>query len=142
MIIVQYDMDWRIHFTQIKEVLENNLNGIVGIEHIGSTAITGMWAIPIIDIDIIIENSNYFENTKYELELIGYLHEGNLGINGRDVFKRNNLIKNNILDKIKHHLYVCSKDNEELKRHLLFRDHLNKNDNLKMEYNNIKKSNY
>jgi GrpB-like predicted nucleotidyltransferase (UPF0157 family) len=50
------------------------------------------------------------------------------------------LIKNEILDKINHHLYVCAKDNEELNRHILFRDYLNSHHEIKTEYNNIKKS--
>jgi len=139
MIVVEYNKDWKKHFYQIKEILEKNLSKVIGIEHIGSTAIIGMCAKPIIDIDIIIDNINDFEKIKNELELIGYAHEGNLGIIGRDAFRRNNTLKNKILDKINHHLYVCTKDNDELKRHILFRDYLNKNFNKKMEYSNIKK---
>jgi GrpB-like predicted nucleotidyltransferase (UPF0157 family) len=140
MIIVQYDENWVQQYTQIKNVLENNLCKIIKIEHIGSTSILGMWAKPIIDIDIVIENVEDFEIIKKELEIIGYLHEGNLGIIGREVFKRNGILKHEILDKINHHLYVCTEDNEELKRHILFRDYLNKNYEIKMEYNNIKKT--
>ena len=140
MVIVEYNKNWKKQFIQIKNILDNNLSKIVTIEHVGSTAIIGMCAKPIIDIDIIIENINDFEKTKNKLELIGYFHEGDLGIIGRESFKRNNIIINDILDKIKHHLYICTKDNEELKRHILFRDYLNKYSNKKMEYYDIKKA--
>jgi len=43
------------------------------------------------------------------------------------------------LDNISHHLYVCTIDNEEYKRHTLFRNYLNKHENARNEYNNIKK---
>lgn len=47
-----------------------------------------------------------FEEVKKELESIGYIYEGDLGISGREAFGY----------KISHlmvqHLYVCNKDNE------------------------------
>ena len=138
MVIEQYNEDWIKHFNQVKNILENNLTKIIKIEHVGSTAIIGMCAKPIIDIDIVIKN-NDFEKTKEELELIGYSYEGNLGIIGREAFSRKNIIKNEILDKINHNLYLCAEDNE-LERHILFRDYLNKHYNAKMEYNEIKKA--
>jgi GrpB-like predicted nucleotidyltransferase (UPF0157 family) len=80
MIIEEYNENWIKYFCQIKAILENNLTKIIKIEHVGSTAITGMCAKPVIDIDIVIDNNDDFENTKKELALIGYSHEGNLGI--------------------------------------------------------------
>ena len=138
MVIEDYNENWINQFNEIKNVLETNLSRIIKIEHIGSTSITGMLAKPIIDIDVVIKSIDDFEKTKDELEIIGYLYEGDLGIIGREVFKKDNVIKNEILDKINHHLYVCTKDNEELKRHLLFRNYLNEHCGIKMEYNNIK----
>jgi GrpB-like predicted nucleotidyltransferase (UPF0157 family) len=126
MVIEEYNTNWVKQFNQIKNILEENLSKIIKIEHIGSTAIFGMCAKPIIDIDIIIENTSDFEKIKNELEAIGYSHNGDQGIKGREAFKRNNIIKNEILDKLNHHLYVCAKGNEELRRHILFRDYLNK----------------
>jgi GrpB-like predicted nucleotidyltransferase (UPF0157 family) len=135
MVIVEYNNEWPILFDKIKDELCKNVNSIMTIEHIGSTSIKGMCAKPIIDIDIVINNENDFLKIKQELENIGYKHEGNLGINGREAFKRE--FKNNIiLDNIPHHLYVCVKDNEELKRHILFRNYLTRNKNIMMEYYN------
>ena len=140
MVIEEYNDDWKNQYEQIKYILENSLSKAIKFEHVGSTSITGMWAKPIIDIDVVIESINDFEKTKDELKIIGYLHEGDMGIIGREVFKKDNVIKNEILDKVNHHLYVCTKDNEELKRHILFRDYLNKHNEVKIEYNNIKKA--
>ena len=138
MVIVEYNKDWIKDFRQIKEILEIKLTKIVRIEHVGSTAIIGMYSKPIIDIDIVIDNKSNFDVTKSELESLGYFHNGDQGIIGREVFKKDNVIRNEILDKIKHHLYVCDKYNEELNLHILFRDYLNKNNELKKEYNRIK----
>jgi GrpB-like predicted nucleotidyltransferase (UPF0157 family) len=138
MTIVEYKKEWKEYFDQIKEILEKHLTKILKIEHIGSTAIIGMCAKSIIDIDIVIENNEDFEKIKNELELIGYSHNGDQGISGREAFKRNNIIKNEILDTVKHHLYVCTKDNKELKRHIFFRDYLNKNTEAMKKYKEIK----
>ena len=55
---------------------------------------------------------------KSALEKIGYHHEGNLGIIGREAFKYDG--KEHLR---KHHLYVCPVDSPELKRHIAFRDY-------------------
>jgi len=138
MVIVEYNKDWSVFFNQIKGILESNLSRYIIIEHIGSTAITGMWAKPIIDIDIIIEKDSDFEHIRGKLEQIGYSPVGDLGIIGREAFKRNGIATNEILDTINHNLYVCQNDCEALKRHIFFRDYLNKYDDVKQEYNRIK----
>jgi len=138
MVIEEYNINWKNQFLQIKNILENNLSVYNVIEHIGSTSSIGMWAKPIIDIIIVIENLNSFDQIKIDLEKIGYFHNGDQGIIGREVFKRNKIIQNEVLDNISHHLYVCEKNNSEYKRHKLFWNYLNKHENSKMEYNKIK----
>ena len=139
MVIEEYNVNWIKQFKKIKNIIENNLNSIVKIEHIGSTAIIGMYAKPIIDIDIVINNINDFANVKDNLKILGYIHKGDLGISGRELFERDNSYNEEVLDNINHHLYVCTKDNEELNRHILFRDYLNKNEKVKNEYVEIKR---
>jgi GrpB-like predicted nucleotidyltransferase (UPF0157 family) len=51
------------------------------------------------------------------LATLGYIHRGDLGIPGREAFV-------SPAGKPRHHLYVCSKESEELRRHRLFRDYL------------------
>ena len=69
---------------------------------------------------------------------IGYSHKGNQGIEDREVFKRNDKFTNEILDKIKHHLYVCPIASEALERHLLSRNFLRKNDWARLKYQRMK----
>ncbi|MDX1470790.1 MAG: GrpB family protein, partial [Flavobacteriaceae bacterium] len=68
----------------------------------------------------------------------GYYHNGNQGIEKRDVFKRNGKSFNDVLDTITHHLYVCQKDSEALERHILLRNYLRKNDRARLAYQKIK----
>ena len=116
MVVIEYNKEWAIWFNKIKQYLQDNLNHFISIQHIGSTSIPDMIAKPIIDIDIVINNSN-FPVTKIELESIGYIHLGDLGIPKREAFKRyKDNSTNTVLDKINHHLYVCPVDSPELKK--------------------------
>lgn len=142
MLIQKYNPNWAKHFETLKSEFLKSLVGVnISIEHVGSTAVTGLAAKPIIDIDIdiVYETPDDFGTIKRDLEKIGYYHNGDQGIQGREVFKRKNiLLKHPTFDKLNHHLYVCIKDSEELQRHLLFRDFLRKNDWAKKEYQQLK----
>ena len=140
MLIQKYQESWAMDFVKIKEVLVDNLPGnAIKIEHIGSTSIKNLAAKPIIDIDIAYNKSQSFREIKMGLEKIGYFHNGNQGIKGREVFKRGKQKEHHlILDSIKHHLYVCPIDSEEFQRHLIFRDYLRGNEKDRQEYENLK----
>ena len=138
MIVVNYNEKWPQDFLKIKNELTKVLTVKCEVQHVGSTSIPGMKAKPIIDIDVVLDNWADFEAVKKVLAEIGYEHEGDKGITGREAFCRNGKVHNEILDDIDHHLYVCSVDNEEYKRHILFRDYLRNHDEARDRYNQIK----
>ncbi|MFT6320824.1 MAG: GrpB-like predicted nucleotidyltransferase (UPF0157 family) [Granulosicoccus sp.] len=140
MLIQKYHPIWKDNFEKIKTEIQKALFELeIKIEHVGSTSVVGLAAKPIIDIDLIYYNSIDFEKIKTKLSEIGYFHHGNQGIAQREVFKRKDSSENpTVLDKLKHHLYVCFIKGEELRNHLLFRDFLRKNDWEKKEYENLK----
>jgi len=139
MLIHPYSADWNTHFDSIKAVLNNALLDIdFSIEHVGSTAVPGLAAKPIIDIDIVYKDAADFHSIKTALEAIDYFHNGNQGIEDREVFKRAGTSHHEVLDTIKHHLYVCSADSPALKRHLITRDYLRNNEWAKSEYQQMK----
>ncbi|MEQ9166182.1 MAG: GrpB family protein [Fulvivirga sp.] len=140
MLIQEYELQWDQDFRKIKLEIEKGLIGLnISIEHIGSTSIPNLAAKSIIDIDLIYGTDTDFNKVKSGLSQIGYLHNGNQGILNREVFKRNaGLSKNEILDNIKHHLYVCPIDSEELNRHLLFRNYLRINEWARLKYQELK----
>ncbi len=108
------------------------------MEHIGSTSVPDLDSKSIIDIDIIYYHQDDFEKIKAGLLTMGYYHNGNQGIENRDVFKRNIGWTNQILDKIKHHLYVCPVDSKALERHILSRNFLRNNDWARLKYQQMK----
>ena len=138
MVVVEYVKEWPQDFLKIKTELQKAITVMSNIQHVGSTSIPGMKAKPIIDIDVGLENWGNFENVKSKLATIGYEYEGDRGTKGREAFCRDVKVHNEILDNIDHHLYVCSVDNEEYKRHILFRDYLRSHDEARDRYNQIK----
>src|SRR5579862_585811 len=85
--IVDYDPSWPTLF----ETLRSRLLLVVGdiadsIEHVGSTAVPGLAAKPIIDIDVVVEADTDVSLAIERLAVLGYQHRGDLGIEGREAF--------------------------------------------------------
>ena len=133
-VVVPYEEAWKTAFEKIKNEIEAEIGDLVlGIEHVGSTSVEGMSAKPCIDMDVIIKDYSVFDEIVGKLGAIGYIHEGDLGIRNREAFK--------YTDKphlMKHHLYVCPQDSEELHRHIIFRDFLRQNIEAVKEYSSVK----
>lgn len=142
--ILNYDDRWPKEFNAIKQVILYNLEDLVlGIEHIGSTSVKGLAAKPILDIDIVIENNNVLLNVILGLEKIGYSHQEEWSIEGREAFVRKDVLTpwdGKHTKWMEHHLYVCNKDSEELARHMAFRDYLRNDPVSLIEYENIKRN--
>ena len=132
--VLPYDKAWKSDFEKIKSELTRALGDLaLEIEHVGSTAVEGASAKPCIDIDVVIEDCSIFEQVKNRLASIGYIHEGDLGIKGREAFKYSN--KEHLR---KHHLYVCPADSAELFRHITFRDFLRNDPDAVKKYSAVK----
>ncbi len=139
MLLKKYTTDWVESFVEIKNEIGKSLIGLkYQIEHVGSTSVPGLDSKDIIDIDIIYDTEVEFDKIKAGLIEIGYYHNGNQGIEQREVFKRLGKTENPILDKIVHHLYVCPSESKALERHLLSRDFLRKNDWARIAYQGMK----
>ncbi|MDP3057919.1 MAG: GrpB family protein [bacterium] len=128
-IVMEYDATWPLMFSDISVRLANHLGNLhLRIEHIGSTAVAGLAAKPIIDIDVVYREHWQFEQIAHKLVELGYVYQGNLGIEGREAFT---------IDA-PHHLYVCHETSVELMRHLAFRDYLRAHPPVASAYGAIK----
>ncbi len=138
-----YNPKWKIEFEQLRQVFSELLKGIPStIEHVGSTAIPGIIAKPILDIDIIPEQKEALPEISNRLDAAGYSSKGELGIMGRFAFKQTTLLVPLTTAGRKwmtHHLYVCLSNSLALKNHLLFRDALLNNEQLAQIYNQLKR---
>ena len=134
--VVPYDKAWKSAFEEIKSEIEAAIGDlIVGIEHVGSTSVEGLSAKPCIDMDVIIRDYTVFDAVVEKLEAIGYIHEGDLGIQDREAFRYSD--KPHLQT---HHLYVCPQDSQELHRHVTFRDFLRSNPEAVKNYSSVKET--
>ncbi|MBQ3859942.1 MAG: GrpB family protein [Clostridia bacterium] len=132
--VLPYDERWEQDFEQIRRELHAALGPLaLRIEHVGSTAVRELSAKPIIDIDVVIRDYSLFGEVTAALKEIGYQHEGDLGIAGREAFRYDG--KEHLQ---KHHLYVCPENSAELKRHLALRDYLRAHPDAVRAYSRIK----
>lgn len=133
-VVEPYNIIWKQDFQNIKAEIEDALGDLaLSIEHVGSTSVEGLSAKPIIDIDVVIEDRLILDDVILALKKIGYIHEGDQGIEGREAFKYQG--KEHLR---KHHLYVCAKDASELRRHIGFRDYLRSHPEAVAEYSRVK----
>ena len=132
--VLTYDEQWKQDFLMIKDELSAALGQLaMRIEHVGSTSVEGLSAKPVRDIDVVIKDYTVFKEVVSALGAIGYRHEGDLGIAGREAFNYEG--KEHLR---KHHLYVCPENSPELKRHIAFRDYLRTHSDAVREYSRIK----
>ena len=118
LVIEEYDPQWPIFFEELRIKFSALLGNLVSaIEHVGSTSVAGLAAKPIIDLDVLLASAVYFPETIRRLATLGYQHEGDLGIAGREVFRAPPTL-------FAHHLYVCLPNCEEFRRHILLRNYL------------------
>lgn len=135
-VVLPYDPKWKDDFKVIKREIAGAVGELtVSVEHVGSTSVEGMSAKPIIDIDVVIQDDSVFEDIVCGLAKIGYVHEGDLGIKGREAFRYSG--KNHLRE---HHLYVCPQDSRELFRHVRFRDFLRDHPEAVKRYSKVKET--
>lgn len=135
-IVLPYDRAWKSAFEDIRQEIEAALSGLLlGIEHVGSTAVEGLSAKPCIDLDVIIQDYTFFHGVVQKLERIGYTHEGDLGIPDREAFCYTD--KPHLQT---HHLYVCPQYSQELHRHIAFRDFLRNHPDAVRKYSQVKET--
>lgn len=140
--IEPYNTNWKTEFDNLKQVLLKALDGFeIDIQHVGSTSIPNLFAKPILDIDIIIDDKALLDGISARLEKIGYINKGEQGIPERFAFGQASELVPQIDTYRKwqlHQLYVCLSDSLALKSHLLFRDILLNDKNLAREYSQMK----
>lgn len=119
--VVPYDPLWPTQFETLKSGIWPVVSDLAtSVEHVGSTSVPGLCAKPIIDLDIVIPSQAELPEVIKRLAALGYEHQGNFGIEGRESFR-------GPADSLRHHLYVCPAKSLALRNHVTFRDHLRTN---------------
>ncbi len=87
--VVPYDPDWPVAFAVEAESIRGALRDApVEVHHIGSTAIPGIFAKPIIDILLVVPSLELLDSQVPLIEALGYESLGEFGIAGRRYFRK------------------------------------------------------
>jgi GrpB-like predicted nucleotidyltransferase (UPF0157 family) len=138
--VVDYNPLWITAFEKEAAVL-NAVFGerVVEVHHIGSTAVPGLDAKPVIDILVILDNTDDINRFDRAMEDAGYRVRGECldatipGTPGRFYFtKETNGIRS-------HHVHVYAKDHWEISDKLAFRDYLRAHSDKAAAYGELKR---
>ncbi len=115
-----YDPAWQGAFEAEADEIARALGDIVvALHHIGSTAIPGIYAKPIIDMLLEVDEIGRLDDRSAALERLGYEAMGEFGIPGRRYFH-----KEDASGTRTHHVHAFQADSPEIERHLAFRDYM------------------
>lgn len=114
-VIVDYDPAWSVRFRQHASIIARALGGdALRIEHIGSTAVPGLPAKPIIDVLLVIDRPERENTYLPALEQAGYL------LRVREPgFDQHHMLRNPERDM---HLHVFPPASPEIERYIMLRD--------------------
>lgn len=131
--VVEYQQEWAEKFAdeakQLRAIVEDNC---VNIFHIGSTAVEGLRAKPIIDILLVVKSLERLDQQSSKIATLGYEVMGEFGIAGRRYFRKGG-------DDRTHQIHAFLFTNiYEIERHLIFRDYLRVNHQRRDEYGHLK----
>lgn len=133
-VLVPYDPRWADEFERESALVKVALGDVlVELHHIGSTAIPGIVAKPVIDMLAVVTDVALLD-TKPWLEHLAYEAMGEFGIRGRRYFR-----KTSAQGVRTHQIHSYTVGSAEIARHLAFRDYLRSNPNEAQQYARLKK---
>jgi GrpB-like predicted nucleotidyltransferase (UPF0157 family) len=99
-VVVTYDPGWPGLFRELRDRVDSALAGVAYVtEHVGSTAVPGLDAKPVIDLDVVVPGDAAVGPAIGALAGARWRHQGDLGIKGREAFAPP-------ADAVYHHLCV------------------------------------
>jgi GrpB-like predicted nucleotidyltransferase (UPF0157 family) len=119
-VLAPHDPRWAVAFEREASALRTALSDLAfDVHHIGSTAIPGIVAKPVLDMLGIVPAVEAMDAHASRLAALGYEALGEYGIPGRRYFRKD------APDGTRtHQLHVFSRGSAEIQRHLDFRDYL------------------
>jgi GrpB-like predicted nucleotidyltransferase (UPF0157 family) len=118
-VVVPYDARWPDQFESLRCRVDAALTAIAHETiHVGSTAVPGLAAKPIIDLDVVVPARSLVAPAVAALESAGWRHEGDLGVPGREAFEPVPGAA------VYHHLYLVVAGSTAHRDHLDLRDYL------------------
>ena len=130
--IVDYDPSWPEHFKEASRRLAALLGrDTIGFHHVGSTAVPGLAAKPLIDIDIIMDSVEDIPTASQRLVSAGYDPRGSRHRDGVFAF----LLEGTPGERV----YLCPPESETHWKRVIFRDRLRADNALAARYMDLKR---
>jgi len=136
-VVVPYDTAWPERYQRERDLILDAIGAqLVRIEHIGSTAVPGLGAKPVIDIIASLPTLQDHRQCVGPLRSLGYQHRGEAGIPGRQFFRK--------IDpdtgRRTCHLHLVAEADPFFDEHVLFRDFLHAHPAVADEYDRLKRT--
>lgn len=132
MTVTLYDVAWVHQFSQEANILRELFGEeLIDIHHIGSTAVPGLKAKPIIDMLPVVKDIARIDTFNESMRQLGYEPRGEFGLEGRRYFPKGG-------DNRTHHVHIYQTGHPAIDRHLAFRDFLRAHPEAAIEYGNLK----
>ena len=133
-VVADYDPNWPSVFEWLRAMHERALRAVqvVAIEHVGSTAVPGLAAKPIIDVDIVVAGGEVPDAIR-AMEDAGFRSLGERGISDRWALEAPDHLPRT-------HTYVVVDGSLALRNHLGVRDVLRRDPALRDEYAALKRA--
>ncbi|MBC7714830.1 MAG: GrpB family protein [Rhizobacter sp.] len=136
-VLSPHSKNWATAFSfessRIYEVMDAYLPELK-LHHIGSTAVKGIVAKPVLDILGEVKKISSVDQFEQIFKNLGYEYKGEYGIPGRRYLTLYSLNK----EVAYVHLHIFENSSKEFQTHLDFRDILNQNEELRLEYETLK----
>jgi GrpB-like predicted nucleotidyltransferase (UPF0157 family) len=133
-VVCAYDARWQHEFEREATALRSLLGELTsGVEHIGSTAVPGLAAKPVVDIAIAFAGETKLAEARGRLQDAGYEDRGDQGDDGGVVFAKGPRSSRT------HYLHLVAADSDQWIRYLAFRDALRRDSTRRDQYEALKK---
>lgn len=131
--VIPYRSEWEEQYKRESSLISNILGDeLIEIHHIGSTAVPGLQAKPIIDIMPIVKELSHIDRLYSQFETIGYECLGEFGMSYRRYFRKGG-------DERTHQIHIFEESNiKDINRHLAVRDYLRSHTKVAAEYGRLK----
>lgn len=132
--VLEYDRAWPLKYEKEKEKITAILKeNCAGIWHIGSTAVPGLAAKPILDILCAVQSLEAVDALSEDFARLGYEYLGEFGIPGRRYLRKGG-------DERTHQIHIFQADDQHnIRRHLAVRDYLRSHEAARAAYAELKK---
>ena len=132
--LVDHQPGWAEVFERERLLLRGRLGKLAcDIQHVGSTAVPGLAAKPIIDIAVAIPSLSVLPDVRTSLVALGYLDRGDFAADGGHLF-----VRESAPDVRTHHVHVVRVDDPQWRNYLAFRDGLRSDPRARAEYGALK----